>query len=246
MAAIMQDRHTRERDTMKGIHQKGHTLLEVLIVLGISVVVLGAIYSAVLMAQQSSVSVERKVIAQQDARAALEIMSMEIQMASYNPNFVTGMWLDGPSGSCGNVSATQNYKGLQEATANSITVEMDLSEDSDFADTNEIIRYNLDTANQYITRQTSCGGGAQPFLGNQIGQQRDIRVVNAAAGVPLFRYYDGNGTVITAANLPARIPDIRVIELTLVVDTEGVDPNLNQRRRTIYTNRVIPRNHALN
>jgi len=230
---------------MKGTHQRGHTLVEVLIVLGMSVVVLGAIYSAVLMAQNSSVSVERKVIAQQDARAALEIMSMEIQMASFNPGFVTGMWRDGPSGSCGNPSAAQNYKGIQEATTNSITVEMDLNGDADVADTSEMIRYNLDTANQYITRQTSCGGGAQPFLGNQTGQQRDIRVVNAAAGVPLFRYYDGNGAVITAANLPARIPDIRVIEITLVVDTEGIDPNLKQRRRTIYTNRIIPRNHAI-
>jgi hypothetical protein len=43
---------------------------------------------------------------------------------------------------------------------------------------------------------------------------------------------------------PALIPDIRRIDITLVVDTEFVDPNTNQRRRMIYSTSVIPRNHA--
>jgi type IV pilus assembly protein PilW len=65
----------------------GFTLVEVLFAVVIGIILLGAIYAVVESGQRSSVSLERKVVAQQDARAALQMMAMEIRMASYNPNF---------------------------------------------------------------------------------------------------------------------------------------------------------------
>ena len=237
------------------MNNKGYTIVEILIATSVGLIVMGAIYAGMNMGQRSSVAVERKVVAQQDARAALEIMALEIRMASYNPTYATGMWCDGPSGNCGIISANQTYKGIQEATASSITVEMDIDNSSAIADsTNEIIRYNYDTANERITRETNCGGGGQAFLGPTLTylDQRDVRVVNNTAGaggasIPLFRYYDGRGTeLVPGTDLPADIPNIRRIEITLVVDTEKIDPNLGKRRRTIYSTSVIPRNHAIN
>ena len=63
---------------------KGFTLIEILMALGIGMIVLAAIYVAVNASQKTTSGIERKVIAQQDVRSALNIMSMEIRMASYN------------------------------------------------------------------------------------------------------------------------------------------------------------------
>jgi hypothetical protein len=117
----------------------------------------------------------------------------------------------------------------------------------------EIIVYSLDTVNQRITREPwTCSGspisaGVQSFLGAAAGETKTARVVNADAGVaiPLFRYFNSTGTDITGS-LPGAINQIRRIEITLVVDSENVDPSLagSQRRRMIYSTSVVPRNHA--
>ena len=224
--------------------QRGITLVELMIAMAAGVVVMMALYAATEMGQRSSVAVERKIIAQQDARAALDIMALEIRMASYNSNYAAGIWVEGPGDpNCGNISPAdeQVRKGIREAGTNSITVEMDINENSTIGgagNSNEIIRYNYDIPNQRITRSTNCGG-ANEFLG-----PRDALVVNSSAGIPVFRYYDGTGTEITQANLPLMIPNIRRIDITLVVDTEAVDPSLQKRRRTVHSTSVIPRNHA--
>ncbi|MFB3925267.1 MAG: PilW family protein [Syntrophales bacterium] len=231
------------RRQMPGSGESGYTLAEVIVALAIGVMLLGAIYSAVVTGQRSSVAIERKIAAHQDARACLEIMSMEIQMASFNPNFASGIWKD-PS-NCASASSTQSNKGIQEATDTAVTVEMDLNENSivGSGDANEIIRYAYNSTDQYITRATNCGS-AQPFLGDDpaaTDRPRTVRVVNGA-DTPVFRYYNGSGALLSP---PVDIPSIRRIEITLVVETEDIDPNMGQRRRMIYTTSVIPRNHAI-
>ncbi len=230
---------------------KGFTLVELMIALGVAMGLLTAIYMAVNSTQRHSSSIERKVTAQQDVKPALDLMAMEIGMVSYNPTFATDLWVN-PAGTCMATAANQVYRGIQEATANSLVVEMDISGsaggdgDGMLGDPNEVIRYNYDTANQYITRETNCGGG-QPFLGDTVasGRPRTVRVINNTLGIPVFRYYDGNGLEIDSAGLPAGIPNIRRIEIVLALETESIDDNTGQRRRLIYSTSVIPRNHAI-
>ncbi|PKN70211.1 MAG: hypothetical protein CVU54_06285 [Deltaproteobacteria bacterium HGW-Deltaproteobacteria-12] len=230
---------------------KGFTLVELMIAVGVAMGLLTAIYMAVNSMQRHSSSIERKVTAQQDLKPALDLMAMEIGMVSYNPTFATDLWVN-PAGTCMAAAANQNYRGIQEATANSLVVEMDISGsaggdgDGMLGDPNEVIRYNYDTVNQYITRETNCGGG-QPFLGDTVasGRPRTVRVINNTLGIPVFRYYDGNGVEIASAGLPAEIPNIRRIEIVLAVETESIDDNTGQRRRLIYSTSVIPRNHAI-
>lgn len=227
---------------MRMRNERGFTLVELLAAIGAGIILLAAIYTAVTFGYRSSVAVERKVTALEDARAALELMSTEIRMASYNPNFALSPWQP----RCDGAGLNQAYRGIQEATINDITVQMDISESSIIGDnTNEIIRYAYDTVNQRITRSTNCGG-AQPFLGDVVANvnQRTVRVINNDLNIPVFRYFNGTGTEIPAASLPGSIPDIRRIDITLAVETEHVDPNTNQRRRLIYSTSVIPRNHA--
>jgi type II secretory pathway pseudopilin PulG len=230
--------------------QEGFTLVEVLISMFVGMVIIAAIYAAVVSSQKSTSSIEQKVVAGQDARAALELIAIEIQMASYNPNYTPGMWID--PGSCTAASASQNYWGVQAATGSSITVEADINENGSVIrsgapniNPNEIITYTYDAANQYITRESGCGG-AQPFLGDTIasGRPRGVRVINTAE-VPVFRYFNAQGVEIPAAGLPAGIPDIARIDITLWVETEHVDVSSGVRRPMIYSTNVIPRNHVI-
>ena len=227
---------------MKNI--KGFTLIEILMALFVGLLLLGVVYISVESGQRSSMAIERKTIAHQDARAILEIMTTEIAMASFNPNFAANVWRD--PGDCVNISANQAYKGIQVATANSITLEMDILESSVVGDNpNEVIGYVYDFANERVTRDVNCGG-ALSFLGDVPGNARSVRVINQTLGIPMFRYFDGLGSEIAAGTLPGSIPNIRRIEITLAVETEMVTPDTGTRRRMIYSTSVIPRNHAIN
>jgi prepilin-type N-terminal cleavage/methylation domain-containing protein len=249
-------------------NSKGFTLIEILAALAVSLILLLAIGTAIESALKSSAGMERKVIAQQDVRSALEIMSMEIRMASYNPTFANNnyLWI---KPNCAGLSGNPTWKGIQSATANSITVEMDIHSNPSPAppqlddgngiimgnpavETNEVISYNYVNAgaDRYITRETNCGG-AQPFLGDVMAgvKPRTVRVVNADINppIPLFRYFDGQGNPwlidTTAGVNTAQIPNISMIEITLAVDTDEINPDTGQRRRMIYSTREILRNH---
>jgi prepilin-type N-terminal cleavage/methylation domain-containing protein len=227
--------------------KKGFTLVELLIALAVGMLLMAAVYGVVNMGQKSSTGIERRVISQKDVRGALDLMALELRMASYNPGLDNTVWR---STDCASASVNPLYKGIQAATASSITIEMDANDNtylpdgtaaSSAANPSEIITYNYETANNRITRSTNCGA-AQPFIGATI-----LRIVNNAAGVPVFRYFDFNNNEIAAANLPAQIPMIRAIEISLVADLEyDNDPISKQPRRIIYSIRVIPRNHGAN
>jgi len=228
--------------------EKGFTLVELIITIAVTILLLVAVYGAVSSIQQSSAGLERKVAAQIDVKPALDLMALEISMASFNPTFTSNLWVS-PS-NCTSTSGNQEYKGIQEASASAITVEMDIrgpsggNPDGMLGDPNEVIRYSYDSTNQYITRSTNCGT-PQPFLGAMPGDTRAVRVINGELNIPLFRYFDGSGTEISASSLPSAIPNIRRILITLAVETEEIDPTTGQRRRLIYSTSVIPRNHAI-
>jgi len=221
---------------------EGYTLVEMVISIAVGLMIIAVIYASVTMGQRSTVNVERKVAAHQDARAALGLMVMEIQMASFNPTVAPNIWV--APGNCTPGSGNQSYRGIQAATDSSITVESDITENGVIGNPNEVITYAYDSTNKYITRLTGCSGGSnQAFLGAMPGDPRAVRVINTTA-VPVFRYFDAQGTDITA-QLPAGIPNISRIEITLWVETEDVDPSSGQRRPMVYSTNVIPRNHVI-
>ena len=219
---------TRQEPFRLGVHimtkQKGFTIAEVLVSLGVGLVIITAIYAAVVAGQRATGNIERKVVAQQDVRSVLELMALEIQMASFNPSYTTGIWMNPADCITVATSPNQTNRGIQAATDTSITIESDVNENGGILNNgtnpNEIITYSYDSTNQYITRQTSCGGN-MPFLGDlpASGRPRTVRVINTAA-VPVFRYFNAQGTEITPAGLPAGIPNIARIDITLWVETE--------------------------
>jgi prepilin-type N-terminal cleavage/methylation domain-containing protein len=237
-------------------NNRGFTLPEVLVAMAVGMVILTAIYAAVISGQRSSGAIQRKVTTFQDARAALELMAAEIQMASYNPNLTTGIWRTNACALAAGDPVVQGNRGIQAANPNSITIEMDIDGTGALMDhTDEIITYTyLGGANLNITRATNCGG-AQPFLGGALADGSiTTRVVNDinmdgsfnSGDIPVFRYFDGSGAEISPASLPTHTSDIARIEIALVVETQDIDPDIHQRRRMIYSTSVIPRNHVVN
>ena len=229
-------------------HSRGFTVVELIMAMAVGLVLLAAISTAVVSGQRSSTGIERKVTTNQDARAALEIMASEIRMASFNSLFTVNLWRN--PATC-NVSGTQTYKGIQEATGTAITIEMDLDPDGNCGNAaGEIIRYEYDSVNLRLNRESiTCTPGrsadVQSFLGPIAGQPgvRTVEVANGA--LPVFRYFDGTGAQIAYANLPTDIPRIRRIEIALLVRSADVDPNTGQQRQMAYSTSVIPRNHGI-
>lgn len=229
-------------------NRKGFSLVELITAMAVTTLLLGAVYMAVNSTQRHSIGIEGKIVAQQDAKAALDIMALEIAMASYDPGRTSDIWR--AANDCASLAADQDYKGIQEATANALTIEMDLNSNGSTTDDNEIIRYNYVSSgsDRYVTRSTSCGN-AMPFLGASLasGNPRNVLVINNDLNpvIPVFRYFNGEGTEIASTDLPASIPDIQRIVITLAVETEHIDPNTGQRKRLIYSTSVIPRNHVI-
>jgi hypothetical protein len=144
------------------------------------------------------------------------------------------MWCSVGCGGAG--TGVQANKGIQQATSTTITVEMDINENTAIDNTgSEIITYNYNANNQMITRSTSCGN-AESFLGEN-SATRTVRVVNG--NTPVFQYFDRDG------NATNNIPDIKRVLITLIVQSAQNSAMSNQPITTIYTTSVVPRNHAI-
>lgn len=223
----------------------GFSLIELLVVIAIGMVLIAALSLLVRSGLQASTGIQIKASAQEDSRLALQIMTAEIGMASYNPLFRTdpAFWVDI---ACAPINPA--FRGIPEATANALTVTM-ATGGPDWVgdDPNEIIRYVYDAANERITRQTvqqpACGGAAMPFLGDTVasGRPREVRVVNAALGLPVFRYFNGQGVEL----VPGDIPNIRRVEITLAIESDQIDPSTGNRKRMMYSSSALVRNHVV-
>lgn len=231
------------------LSNKGFTLVEVLLATVIGTILIGGLAMAIMGGQQAAVGIEQKVSVQEDVRAAVNVVALELAMASFNPLASNTIWMEPTA--CTAVSAHMTYKGIQAATDQSITIEMDANQNGVIqkADSNEIITYAYDDTNQMITKNSNCTG-AISFIGDDptkvSNTQRNVVVMNYKLNptIPIFRYFDGTGAEITVANLPARIPQIRRIDITLAV--QSVVPDMQgQTRTTVHSTSVIPRNHAI-
>lgn len=227
------------------LKRNGFTLVELVIALGVGALIITVIYAAMNAAQKSSASVGRKVVTQQDARTVLDIMTMEIRMASYNPGMTKATWTMAKDGNCKEITLTPDHKGIQKAAANEIAIAMDLDNSKSIANSasdNEYIVYRCE--NETIRRSVSCGN-FQPMLG---GTDTETNVRNASAKLPLFQYFDrdGNNLADASGDVPAAlIPSIRRVRINIVADTKNPDSMTQKVRRMTYTTDVLVKNHVL-
>jgi type II secretory pathway pseudopilin PulG len=206
--------------------EKGFTLVELLFAILIGIMLIAAAYIAMTSGQQTSAGVERKVAAQQDVRAAMQVMGLELSMASYNPYSFPNIWHDlpppGGDVECG-ASGNQAYKGIREATPTAITVEMDVGESGLVGDQKgEIVRYAYEQDNQCLTREAAnCGDPTDPtkkslrdpsavfpFLGDkpESDRPRTVRVNNQNPENPSQNIVNGHGNVAVFRYFDAQKP----------------------------------------
>jgi type II secretory pathway component PulJ len=224
--------------------KNGFTLVELMIYVGVSMVIMAAVYAAVVMAMRTSSSLGRKVTTQQDARIVLDMMAMDIRDASYSRWHLAGIWRD----QANNLLAVDNgLAGIQVANQNNILVEMDLNNNGIIGDPNEVISYSYDGVN--TIRRSSNFGSNFDLIGGA-GNGTMIRNAQVVPQVPLFTYFNGIGTDISATVVSSPtdpnlgIPAIRRIRITIVADTEANDLNTRAPKRMIYTTDVVVKNHA--
>ncbi|HDS05772.1 MAG TPA: prepilin-type N-terminal cleavage/methylation domain-containing protein, partial [Deltaproteobacteria bacterium] len=152
------------------MNKRGVSLVELIVAMAVGIIIMAAIYSLMNTGQQSSASLARKVLTQQDARAVLDLMAMEIRMASFNPT--DNASLGGTTPACNSMNSfaggVASRGGIQIAEQNRLLIAMDLngifeSGENKIPDgkignpgTNEYIYYEY--ANNTITRNVSCGG----------------------------------------------------------------------------------------
>jgi prepilin-type N-terminal cleavage/methylation domain-containing protein len=240
--------------------KNGFTLIELIIAIVVAAIIMLGIYTSVNMAQRSSASVGRKVVTQQDARAVLDLMAMEIRMASYNPTGTEPniIWSTIPTAACnsmGNISPVAANRGIQTGpnAANTIIIAMDLNNPSvtpaQIGDwPNEYIEYSYNGADT-INRNVSCGGDT-PILGGATSATLVHNHDGVVPDVNLFTYFDRSDKDITATvvnNNPSTVngvPAIRRIRITIVADTESNDNLTRKPRRMTYITDVLVKNHA--
>jgi type IV pilus assembly protein PilW len=118
----------------------GFTLVELMVAMTVGLIVLAAIYN-IFIVQNKSFDVEEQISEmQQNARAAMDIMTREIRMAGYDSN--------------SNAAAK-----IITASASTLSFSVDVPSD------NTTITYAFDSGLKKITR-TEGGGGAQPLAEN--------------------------------------------------------------------------------
>ena len=154
---------------MKSADRRGFTLIEVLLALALSSLTIGAIYSLYVSQVKSQVVRENILDMQQQARAALDLVSRELKMAGYDPRGVNRDQLRG-----------NNFYGVTVDSTHLI-IKADLDGNGIPTNSNESIVFSHDSSTLTLRRNT--GGGRQP-LGENI----------EAFSV---KYFDGEGNPTT-------------------------------------------------
>ena len=156
-------------------NNKGFTLAELLVAMGLSAIVMASVGYVYYTQQKTYLAQEQIAGAQQNLRAVLYFMEREIRMAGYDP------------------TRSGNFQ-IQTANTNTITFRIDLNGNG-VLDSDETITYSLDAVNNQLERN------GQPLAENI--DALDFRYLPApsppAALVPLDD--DGMGNVVASIPL---------------------------------------------
>jgi type IV pilus assembly protein PilW len=167
---------------MKTARSSGFTLMELLVSMSIGLVVLAALAKTFTVQSRQNSAEEQISQMQQNARAALDLMVREIQMAKYNP-----------AGSAFSSAYGVTYSSSQlEIKAD---VDGNGSIDTSSGSVEDII-YAYDNANLRITRKLGSSGTAEIVADN-------ITVFT-------FSYYDAAGSAVTSSANSANIRKVTV------------------------------------
>ena len=229
---------------------KGYTVAELLVVLFIMMIVITAVYLLFFTSQRTYTAQDQLVEAQQNARQAIELMTQELRLASYDPN------VNRPAGA-----------RIIAATPTTLQFSADLNGDGTLMGAETVTYAWVAPAN--LTRDD--GEGPQLIAEN---------IVPNADGTPLFTYFllgdgtyngigsgtddNGNGQTDELGELlmttdmaaDARLAAwsaaptnqllrnaIRIVRISITARTSRVDPGLQAPRQSRLSADVALRNN---
>ncbi len=166
---------------MKNDRASGFTLMELLVSMSIGMVVLAALAKTFTVQSRQNTAEEQVAQMQGNARAALDLMVREIQMAKYNPAGTAFSSAYGVTYSASQLEVKADMDGNGTISTSSGSVE-------------DII-YARDAANNYITRKLGSGTA-------------EIVADNITAFT--FVYYDANGSAVTSSGNSGNIRKVTI------------------------------------
>jgi type IV pilus assembly protein PilW len=128
------------------IENRGFTLIELLVAMALGLVVLGAVLKVFVSQNRTNAAQQEVAYAQQNVRAAMDLMAREIRSAGYDPE-------------------DNGFEGIKTATSNSIRILSNLSGDNEAGDPddpNEDVTYTVNGSNQL----TRAGNRMVDFVNN--------------------------------------------------------------------------------
>jgi type IV pilus assembly protein PilW len=166
---------------MNNDRASGFTLMELLVSMSIGMVVLAALAKTFTVQSRQNTAEEQVAQMQGNARAALDLMVREIQMAKYNPAGTAFSSAYGVTYSASQLEVKADMDGNGTISTSSGSVE-------------DII-YARDAANNYITRKLGSGTA-------------EIVADNITAFT--FAYYDANGSAVTSSGNSGNIRKVTI------------------------------------
>jgi len=216
----------------------GFTLIELLVVIAISGVLLTAIYSAFQWQHKNYHVQEQVAEMQQNLRAAMDIMSMEIRMAGYDP------------------TGSGNF-GITNAAFNFIKFTSDMNDNGN-VDSNETISYSLydfdSDSNLDLARDD--GSGRQllaeniEYFGLAYAYDKDLDgnlEINSSNDViwAIDTNNDGNLDYSIFDNSPispVALDRIRAVRIWILAKADKEDPDFQNTNTYVIGNQVITPN----
>jgi type IV pilus assembly protein PilW len=170
---------------------RGFTLVEVVLALAFSTVTIGVIYHLYLSQVKNQAVRENILDMQQQARAALDLVSRELKIAGFDPRGVNRDALKG-----------NDFFGVT-ADSNELRIKADLNGNGVPTDSNESIVFSHDRVTMTLRRNT--GGGRQPLGEN----------IEAFS----MRYFDSEG-IVTAHSENIRQVEVSITARTENADPQ--------------------------
>ncbi|MDT7042018.1 prepilin-type N-terminal cleavage/methylation domain-containing protein [Candidatus Nitronereus thalassa] len=192
--------------------QRGVTLTELMVALVMGLATVAAVYSIHLIQVKQRVVQEDVMGMQQNARAAMDLMTREVRMAGYDPMGVNR-----------DKNSSNDFLGV-DYHPKELHIRSDLNGNGVLTDSNESIVFLHDASTMTLKRKVGRGG-RQPVAGH-------IQSL-------VIRYFDGQGNV-TGDATQIRMVELMLTAQTEHPDANY--PKNDGHRTFTLRSRVVPRN----
>jgi len=205
----------------------GFTLIEILIVIVISSIILGAVFSVFSNQQKSYIANDRLTEMQQNLRDAIIIMAAEIREAGCDP---TG------NANAGIVLATQGRLQItKDIAGHSVNPQ---ESDGDTDDTNEDITFGFSSSVPYDSDENGIadGGGADWSTPGELGRNIGGGFQPIAENIEAveFNYILSDDTNTTTPS-SSQLNDIRAVQISILAKASSPEQNFPLSNSTYTT-----------